>query len=513
MTEVFVARKAGGGRALVVGVLIVAALIGVSSATRFPVFDDEANAITNASADVTHILSAGLGRTRQFHPPLAELVLHSWLILTGSMSPAVIRVPAIVFWLAALASLFWALLPIAPPFACVAAATTAVLWPAHLLLPFSATWYSLAALLSTLSFGALLRVLSAKSPLGAGLAASGAAVAMVLLAYTVFAWPFVVVAELTAAAFIFGLAPFRRHARPLLGAGVVLALTVGPTMVAVFARVRPMLHRQAGGGPFQSIGAVLGFLVGHSAPAASWTGCFVVVAVLGVALGIAGPDRRVRSIAAAGLISLGCLAVTNTLNDKRLLLGSMFLPAALGLRIGERRGRLALALCGMAAIPAWLGWAGITQLPWLFPRWQDPVGDIASLHVSAEKPRLLITNEPSIAFAVARMGGETGLWQAPIDSSNTAMSLRWRPGQPDILLTALKRHDRVATSRLATIDLALSTKIKDRELAIRDAFQSSGWRVVDERDFGVDSLSQFRHPGAGVSRFHFMRLTRSTDRP
>ena len=498
----------GRYRAVLITILVLAAGIGVSAATRFPVFDDEANAIANSSADLSSILSRGLGRHRQFHPPLGEIVMHSWIGITGSMRPAVLRIPAIAFWIAALASLFWALAPIASAEACLAAVAAAALWPTHLLLPFSATWYSQAALLSVLSFGALLRAISAPSPTAARLAAVGAVAAIVAMAYTVFAWPFVVASELAAAGLIFGVGPLRRYARALVGVGVFLALAVSPTILAMIARVGPMLHRQAGGGPLQSIGAILGLLVGHSAPARVWIACFVILAVAGLVVGNIGADRRCWSILAAGLLSLGLLALTNTLNDKRLLLGSLFFPASLGLRIGERRGRIGLILCALAACPAWLAWAGVTHLPWLFPRWQDPVSEVASLHVSGPKPRLLITNEPAIAFSVAGMDGDRQLWQIPSDGPTKATSLRWWIGRPDQLVDAVDKQDRYTGIRLRTIDVILSPKMQIREVDICSAFRSAGWHVVVDQAFGMDPLSQFRHSGGRSVRFHLIRLSR-----
>jgi hypothetical protein len=498
----------GRSRTILVALLILAASIGASSAVRFPIVDDEATVTTNASGDLSRILRAGLGRDDQFHPPLFEIVLHSWLVTTGSMRAAVVRVPGAVFWVAALASLFWALLPIAPRGACLGAVAATTLWPAHFLLPYSANWYSLAALFSVLSFGALLRALSATSARRVRLAWTGFVAAIVALAYTSFVWPFMVAAQLTAAALILGVAPLRRHARSLFGVGVVVALAVSPTMMAIFVRVGPMLHRQASGGPAQSVGAILALLVGHSAPARAWIASFVILAVAGLAIGMVGADRRVWSTIAIGMISLGCLAATNTLNDKRLLVGSMFLPAGLGLRIGERRGQLALGACALAAVPAWLGWAAVTQLQWLFPRWQDPVDELVSLHISTPKPRLLITNEPAIAFAVARTDGEKQMWQLSSDDPTKTASLRWLPWRPDMLLAAVRDRDHYAGPSVRTIDLILSTKLKNREIEIRDIFQSAGWRVVDDRSFGEDPLSQFRHPGGGSARIHFIHLDR-----
>jgi hypothetical protein len=502
--EVVRPTRSSTGWALVV-VLLVSATVGLISANRFPVFDDEANAITNSSADMNQILSKGLGRQRQFHPPLGEVILHSWLVSTGSRRTAVVRVPAIVFWVTALAALFWALRPIASREASLAAVVTAALWPAHLILPFSATWYSLAALLCTLSFGALMRALCASSSRKAGTALAASTVAIVALAYTVFAWPFVVGAELMTAAFVFGTPPFRRHWRVFVGLGMALTVAVAPTMRAAFARVGPMLHRQAGGGPIQSLGAVLSLLIGHSAPARPWIVCFVALAVVGVAVGVVGSERKIWCVVAVGMIALAGLAVTNTLNDKRLLLGSLFFSAGLGLRIGERRGRLALALCAVAALPAWLGWVGVTSFPWLFPRWQDPVEQLASLHTSALAPRLLVTNEPAVAFYAAERDGDSGpLWS---NDPMGATSSRWFPARPDVLLAAIAELDRRGM-RTRTIDVVLSTKMQGRGIAVRDAFQSVGWRVVNDRSFGEDPLSQFRHPGAGSARFRFIRLDR-----
>jgi hypothetical protein len=126
---------------------------------------------------------------------------------------------------------------------------------------------------------------------------------------------------------------------------------------------------------------------------------------------------------------------------------------------------------------------------------------------------LLVTNEPELAFFVAGLDGDHQIWRLPDDGPINAVSLRWRPWAPELLLGAIEKQDRYTGIPLQTIDIVISTKMKPRAIAIRDAFVSVGWRVVDDRFFGADPLSQFRHPGAGSERFRVIRLNRGALRP
>jgi hypothetical protein len=66
---------------------------------------------------------------------------------------------------------------------------------------------------------------------------------------------------------------------------------------------------------------------------------------------------------------------------------------------------------------------------------------------------------------------------------------------------------------LRTIDIVLSAKMQNRAIELRDALRSAGWHDVDDRGLGLDSLSEFRHPGSGSARFHLIRLDRGAAAP
>jgi hypothetical protein len=488
-------------------ILSIVVGIGIVAAVRYPAFDDEAHAIANASQGLTEILSRGLGRSGQFHPPLAEVVLHAWLKLAGTHRLCVIRAPAILCWLCALASFYWALRPIASKRARRMALTLVALWPAHLLLPFAATWYSMAALLGAVAFGALVRALSAVTAREMTRALLLAIVATAALAYTVFAWPFVLAGELAGAVLLCGFAVVRRHIRVWIASAVVLAAVAAPTALAIGPRIGPMIRRGAGGGPMQTAGAGLALLVGHSAPANGWIGLFALASL--AAAFWAGKMRTARALLIAALLTFGCLAATNTLNDKRLLLASLFVPAALGLAASEPQRQLVLLLCTAAAIPAWLGWIGATSRPWLFPRWQDPVTEIVCLHFAAPPPRLLLTANPSVAFMAALASGEMEIWQAPTtDASHRESARWWAPARGTYLVDRIASRQRQGLPPFQEIDVVLSGSALEKATTAADVLEPAGWRVTEDLAFGQDSLAQLRHRQVSSARLRLIRFSR-----
>jgi hypothetical protein len=491
-------------RALLALALSVTLGVCLVSAVRYPIFDDEGFAIAHALSGFGEILRGGLGATGQFHPPLSEVVLHAWLLVSGAHSTIAVRLPAIAFWLGALAALFWALGPIASDTERLTAVAVAGVWPAHLLLPVAATWYSAAALFGIVAFGALLRALSVESPKLSPLILAGAAI--VALAYTVFAWPFVVLAEALGLALLVGPHQLLRRSRALLILGVAVALLVAPAMLAIRSRVGPMLHRGAGGGPLQTLGAGVALVAGHSAPAIKVTAVIVIAVSLALATRLA--DRRARALLTITAVALCCLAATNTLNDKRLLLASPFLPAALAMGVAGRTGRRALVICVLAAVPAWMGWLGVTSTPWIFPRWQDPLAELIRIHRSSATPRLLLTSEPPIALTAAFARGDTRPWDDPSASQGDASSVQWRIQSAGRMLRNLSLRENAGDDPFATIDLIAPSRKVEATKPLTDALATAGWRMAEDRAFGRDPFSEIRHHDADPTRLHLIRFTR-----
>lgn len=95
---------------------------------RFELIDDEAYQVGSAAQPIAIVASAFASKTAQFHPPLPDILLHYWIVLTNC-SLALLRLPSILFftlgiWIASLAAG-----KVAGPAACRATIVVGILWP------------------------------------------------------------------------------------------------------------------------------------------------------------------------------------------------------------------------------------------------------------------------------------------------------------------------------------------------------------------------------------------------
>jgi hypothetical protein len=478
--------------------------IGIISAIRFPVFDDEANALSNASSDVGTILTAG----DKFHPPLWELVLHGWISVIQASEVWVLRIPSIILWVGTIAATRWAITPITSMEDRFAVTTVAVVWPAHLILPYSASWYALGAFLSVLMFGILLRVFSAPPSTGTWRGRILVVAIASALAGTTFAWLPVLLGELGGVVVVLGWSRVRAHRDRLLELAVMSVILLLATAPLLSSRIGPMLHQRAGGSALSSVGALAALFLGHSAPAL--IGVVVATGVLG-ALGLVAvirlQDRRVQGPLFAGFVIIACLAATSTLNDKRILLATPLVVIGLGLALQSLPRVRAWALLGIVVLPAWLGWFFPHGAAWLFPRWQDPIDEIAAGHVALREPRLLITNQPAIAYEVAALEHAKEVWLTPLSKDVGWRSARWGVSKKDVLVEGIARRD-AEPPALQGIDLVFAPNVFSRMRDLVSELSNQGWRVAHDRTYGVDLLATFRRSTERRERLHRIVLVR-----
>jgi hypothetical protein len=481
--------------------LVAAAAIGLYSAAHLPVFDDEANAIVNSSKSLSSILAAG----GQFHPPGWELILRCWQLLMPAGSPFSLRLLAVILWLATILLLRWTLAPLTSSGERTGAAWAVALLPAHLALPFAATWYALGAFLSVWSFGLLLRLVGPAVRVGRW-GWLGLFAVLMLLAAVTYAWPVVVVCELLGVAVILGRERLRAAAKPL---ALVFAVLAGLNASALFARLPSAVHQRAGGEPRHAAGAFLALLAGHSAPAVPWLLAIIVVLVVAGALVALrrSADRSIAGLWVAAAATLAGLALTNTLNDKRLLLASPLAAAGLGICLARHGVRAATALLALSAAPAWLGWLGIDGAPWIAPRWQDPIGEVARRHAGLERPHLLTTDHPAVAYEVARIEGGD-VWQSQIETAGAWSTARWGLSAARVAAPLIERR-RGMEPPLRCVDVVFTQEKRARALDLVRTLKAAGWAVVSESALGVvDPFARLRHGGEDGARLTQVILSR-----
>lgn len=87
----------GRERRLAFGLLVLYGIALWALSTQLTIFDDEANIVFDAAGSPGEMIATILaGEDRHEHPPLYDLVLHAWMLLTGG-SLWLLRVPSIVF--------------------------------------------------------------------------------------------------------------------------------------------------------------------------------------------------------------------------------------------------------------------------------------------------------------------------------------------------------------------------------------------------------------------------------
>jgi hypothetical protein len=371
--------------------LVALGVLLVSSDPRFTFLDGEAAALNRAVLPMQTVL-AGF-RT---HPPLYDLLLHSWLTLTNG-TPVLLRIPSMVFYLAGIWLLSRAALRMGGE-----QSGTSLIW----LVALGPFGFHYARLLNgnALSFlfiaaltWAYLRHAAAPSMEAWALVCAMA----VLLVWTdSFGW--IVLALLALEELIRnrdGLSA--AIGRLATAAGVVLVTTI-PLWRTIEGEARDVVasHLTARAAIF-SAGYDL-YVLGVSESVAPWYWKYGVLAMIAVAailvltfMVIRGQPRRFLIY---GILLLLVLAVIRPLSAESLLLAAPWFFVPLAVVIGTTHASLWRRLMAASlAVAAGLGWYGVVaRTYYATPRFFEPWGELAvAAGMAVRDGGAVIGNDPS----------------------------------------------------------------------------------------------------------------------
>jgi len=378
-------------------------LVGLGAALMltnpwFTEVDDEVAIIDLASHPALQTVRRFLGGGGQHeHPPLSDLILHSWLQLTGG-NVHLIRLPSVIFYLLGAAFLIGSARHLAGNRAGTYTLFLLLLWPYGFHYGRLAGWYAFSFMLASLLTVFYLRYIeapSAKTWTPVLLCALG-------LVYTnYFAW-----ALLACLGFDLLLRYGRDPRKWLLvsASGAILLLACAPILPAFIGELR------GGAKPAGSISAsVIGlynlyclFVSESVAPWFWWIGIAAALAIACVAVMTficSRPAARRFLIYFAGLFMLMTFLQIGT--TKRLLFISPWLILAVGTALATESHRSARRwlIVSLASIGA-IGWYGIfARSLYSAPRWIEPWEQIARQAAEvADSGGAVIGNSPSFFF-------------------------------------------------------------------------------------------------------------------
>ena len=366
----------------------------------FTEVDDECAIIDQAAQPLSHTFRAFLSGVGQHeHPPLYDILLHVWLMLTGG-SIYLLRLPSIVFyvlgaWIIAKVaerlggkrSQFWALVIV-------------TLWPFGFHFGRVTTWYSFCFLLVSLLTYAYFKFADQPS------ASNGFWVVFVSLALVYsnyFGWAF-----LGCLAFDYLVRNRREGARAslrLVAAAAILLLAYLP-MFRAFHRETSVGIRATSLTSATAANFVYNvYCVFVSESVAPWFWFLGIPACVAIGVCLLVTFWRTtpagKALLVYFLVLLGVLAGLGIVVPKRVLLMSpwLILPIALALGIHSNQvGRrvLASALVLIAAI----GWCGIfSRRLYAAPHWVEPWKSIAQQAAAvAHEQGVVVGNNPSFFF-------------------------------------------------------------------------------------------------------------------
>jgi hypothetical protein len=348
-------------RRLRVTALLVLLGLGAALVLTEPWFsyvDDEVTIIAKAAVPVSETLNHFRRGTGQHeHPPLYDVILHSWLVLGGDR-PLLVRLPAILFYLMGIWMAARAAHCLAGPPAFAAVIAVMVLWPFGFHYGRLAGWYSFSFLIvASLSY-AYFRLVEGPT---ARRWLSTVALATALVWTNYFGWALAGCLGLDLA--LRRTLPPKQRLLLVGGAAGVLALAFLPIAGALVARVGGGVGARVS--PLSSA-AYLAFAhmaMFTSESIAPWFLPLAVPAAAGVLvvslLVILQPLRESRRVFLCFLGLLASMQLLGILYTKRLLLIApwLIIPLAVALVTTRRRIWRWLLAVGLAAVFA-LGWAG-----------------------------------------------------------------------------------------------------------------------------------------------------------
>jgi hypothetical protein len=353
------------------------------------VFEDEASITAAARRSVRQLAEPFFsGRGGFHHPPLSDVLLHVWLRLTHE-SPALLRVPSILFYCLAV----WILSETAELLyrKRAIALGAALLWPAGYYLGRPAGWYSLAMLeISGMMWCYCLWRARSRRCYLAGFAGWSA-----LLVYTNhFWWAFIAVFALD-----LWLYPAGRKARKqFYAASAAVLLVFVPLLPEFLHQARSELHEpmHAKGMALKAVYLTHSLLAGEMAAPWTWPGALAAVCAAGL-LRFAWADQESRRALLWLAFPLAIGLASGILSGVRLVLFAPSLVLFLSALAGPGRPKAPAALIAVIFAMGWLGvvtgrYAGTH-------RYVEPWPEVSARVIELSQPGdVILCNHPSFYF-------------------------------------------------------------------------------------------------------------------
>ena len=379
--------------------LVALFVLFISSDPRFTFTDDEAAMLNRAAQPLGTLLAAfRSGAGPRPHPPLFDLLLHFWMLVTRG-SPELLRVPSMIFFIAGVWLLSRAALRIGGEQSGTSMIWLVALGPfgfhyARLLNVYSLSFFLIAALT-----WAYLRYASAPNP-NPSEWATVCALAVLLVWTDYLAW--IVLAFLALEELL--------RKRDEVGAAVKrLAVAAAVLLVASIPLWRPFAAAARDGIaahlPWRAGGINIGYdlyVLGVSESVAPWYWKFGVPAMIAMVTSLVLlciPVRgQARRFLIYGALLLVLIALSSSLSAESLLIAAPWILLAAAAVIGTTHSTLwrrlmAVALAMMAAV----GWYGvIARIYYATPRFVEPWGELAVAAGSAIRDGgAVVANSPS----------------------------------------------------------------------------------------------------------------------
>lgn len=386
-------------RAFAAALLGLALLAFIASDAGFAVLDDETTIAVAATQPVFQTLSLFLtGAGQHWHPPLSDLLLHRWLQWGGGESVTALRLPSMVFYLAALAVLAQAANHLAGPRAVLPVLALGVFSPYAFHFARLAGWYAWCFLLVAAVSLAYIRWLQqASAPRATLLALLGLA----LVASNYLGW--VLLALLLLDAWRHG-PPTRAARGQLLALAVLFTAAALVLLPAALALLEPgsAWPRWTLGTALNAVYNLLVLFASESVAPWSWRWSLPAAAAVAASLWLSwryAPPLtcRLAVYAAAAFLLLAALGALNT---KRLLILMPWVVLPLGTALVHAplrpRQWLVLALLVVGA----LGWLGtLTRAHYAAMHFVEPWRELAAQTAPAVRTgAFVLTNSRPFSF-------------------------------------------------------------------------------------------------------------------
>jgi hypothetical protein len=458
-------------------ILLAHGVFLVFASQRLTVFDDEASVIALAGRDARQTIDLFLsGQGQHEHPPAYDLLLHAWIPFAGG-EPALLRLPTILFFCAALwlvgstAELLWGrrLLAVA----------LGVAWPLGYFFGTPAYWSGLAMLGvagSTWSYFAWRRSSSARH------VAAFLLFGLVLVYTNYLGW-----------AFLGGLGIHLLASRPSARA-LFTGVAAGFVILASYVPLLATFFRQLGSGtrigrpPFL-VAADAGYLtyamlVSESVAPWHWPAAFALVGIAALAYVAFRTPRMLWLLGLLALIFSSAVFIGVVHNRRISLFGPWLMLYLTGLLACTTLRRT-------AAVAVFLvfgtGWAGILSERWYGTfRHIEPWEAVASTALELVGPGdLIIGSHPSFFYYVARQLGWED-WHLPRPIAIEQRSQR-------VFSSLATWEQAIAGSpRLLYVRSAVNVSAMAEEQRLTE-FLEKNHRLTFERRYLEDSASAFKN--------------------